>query len=593
MNIKDEVLEWARINLNSSFEFRKYQLETIVDIVTNVVSNKESNQVIEAPTGSGKSIIILISAGVLSDYYDKKSYVLCSDLSLWNQYFKFIKENDLDFGYLKGQANNYKCNLNGNPVRCAECRIAGKKWSEMMVKNNPQFPCAKKCKYVKERKRACIKSVTLMTYQCYLYTLMHQQDIQDNASFNLSPTPREVIFCDECHHIPDVVMPQFSPKISPTDIELADSVYTFIEKENDSFDGKTSAQFKNKLMKLYNKLKDETLSNDENLRLVEQFEDEYFNLWTYVVAQQEKYQNNYKNLSVEEKVKLAQIYRSFENIIIYGDQFRDLIGYLDSSDFLVKEVSGDTVTFYNLKQDFLVYNCLLKKARHRIMLSATVGNINDFVDNIGIKYLENKDYSFKRIPSTFNFDKSPIIIYPYYKLNWQNKEKMFPIIRNTVYDICNKFENKKGIIQTTSYTDALSIYDNAPLNIKCRLLVYNTSTQKDTMLKMHTYRPDSILLGPTLNEGLDLPDDLCRFIIITKVPYLQLNNNFVKRKKEMFKGWYQSTASLKMIQTIGRGVRNENDYCETFVLDGCFLDLIQKTKDQYPDELRNRFFVID
>ena len=60
---------------------------------------------------------------------------------------------------------------------------------------------------------------------------------------------------------------------------------------------------------------------------------------------------------------------------------------------------------------------------------------------------------------------------------------------------------------------------------------------------------------------------------------------------ELFSGWYENATSLKLIQTIGRGVRNEKDYCETFILDSNFFDIFEKTSSQYPEELVNRFLI--
>lgn len=590
MTIEEQVKEWVNKNLNKNFKFRDHQFECIVDIIQTVLDKDESNQIIEAPTGSGKSIIIMISAGVLSDYYDRKSYILCSDLSLWDQYYRFIIENRLNFGYLKGQTGNYQCSLNKNTVRCGECRIAGQYWSYLMSKNNNTFPCAKDCVYVKDRKRACLKKVTLMTYQCYLYTLMHQE-YTDSDNFELSPSPREIIFCDECHHMPDVVMLQFSPQINHSDIELAYKVYDELEHLGTVKFNKTATEFNNKLLDIYNKLTNLELSNEDNLNLVKDYYAEYNILWDAVKYQQEEYKRLYKKLKVKQKKSISKTYRDFEAVIIYGDQFRDLIEYLPDSNYLVKELVDNTLNFYNLKQDFLVYKCLLSKSKHRIMTSATVGDAKVFANNIGVDYLENKTCNFTRIPSTFDFSKSPITVYGSYKMNWQNKKEVFPLIQDLTYNICNNHVNDRGLIQTSSYADAISIYNNAPRGIKRRLLIYKNSKEKDVILRLHKQNQDSIVIGPTLNEGLDLPEELCRFIIITKIPYPQLNSEFVKRKMELFKDWYQSATSVKLIQSIGRGVRNNKDWCKTYILDGCFFDLLRKTKSQYPQELLDRIVV--
>ena len=59
-------------------------------------------------------------------------------------------------------------------------------------------------------------------------------------------------------------------------------------------------------------------------------------------------------------------------------------------------------------------------------------------------------------------------------------------------------------------------------------------------------------------------------------------------KKELFPLWYDSVTSNSIIQNIGRGVRNEHDYCDTFILDGCFERLYEATRSQFPIEIQQR-----
>ena len=58
--IKSQAEEWTKRNIGSDFKFRKYQLEAICEIVKNAISNTKI-QVVEAPTGSGKSFIGIIA----------------------------------------------------------------------------------------------------------------------------------------------------------------------------------------------------------------------------------------------------------------------------------------------------------------------------------------------------------------------------------------------------------------------------------------------------------------------------------------------------------------------------------------------------
>jgi Rad3-related DNA helicase len=120
------------------------------------------------------------------------------------------------------------------------------------------------------------------------------------------------------------------------------------------------------------------------------------------------------------------------------------------------------------------------------------------------------------------------------------------------------------------------------------MLLYNNAKEKTTQITIHQMSKDTILIGPTLVEGIDLPGDQCRFIVILKVPYPIIVDEYVKRKIELFPLWYNSVTSNIIIQGIGRGVRSKNDYCITYILDACFLSLYNSTKSQYPEELQKR-----
>jgi Rad3-related DNA helicase len=71
-----------------------------------------------------------------------------------------------------------------------------------------------------------------------------------------------------------------------------------------------------------------------------------------------------------------------------------------------------------------------------------------------------------------------------------------------------------------------------------------------------------------------------------------LADKLVKKKIELFPKWYASSTASKVIQGIGRGNRNKEDWCITYILDGCFHRLYEETKEQFPEELRARISVL-
>lgn len=95
-----------------------------------------------------------------------------------------------------------------------------------------------------------------------------------------------------------------------------------------------------------------------------------------------------------------------------------------------------------------------------------------------------------------------------------------------------------------------------------------------------------VLIGPNLTRGLDLADDLCRYIIWPKLPYPSLVD---PRVQEMMKGGedrYTVETLSTLVQGCGRGVRNKDDSCESFILDSGAGWLFKKSATFLPQWFR-------
>ena len=149
-------------------------------------------------------------------------------------------------------------------------------------------------------------------------------------------------------------------------------------------------------------------------------------------------------------------------------------------------------------------------------------------------------------------------------------------------------EIKKTIDRYENENNDSFSFKNEPKEIQKRLFLYGNSKQKDEIMPDFKKTKNGVLIGPTLTEGIDLPNDLCRFIILIKIPYPNITSKIIKKKIELFTDWYNNTTSNIIIQSLGRGIRNENDYCTTYILDGCFTNLYQQTKEQYPKYIQDR-----
>lgn len=612
--IENNIDLWVNIYLGPDFKFRDHQKEAIINIIDKVVNNDRTTQIIEAPTGSGKSLIAMISAGVLDKFYKKRSYILCSDLFLFEQYEKFINEKQIDFGCIKGQlGGNYLCDQNQQDIRNGECRMARISWPKLFFKpEKVGYTCAKTCKYVQLRKKAVMANVTVMTYQLFLFQTMKQELCPPEEAASKTKAAycfdcRDVIFCDECHNIPDIIHTKYEPTFSPKLIDKIKNLYqVFYNKQNNELfehhdyniikEYPTWKDLNTKLKGIYNILKDYRNSdNDVNDKL-----NEFYNIMDAFSGDVEDLMCEIECIKLEsnkpidtQKLEEFKICTWWDRANCEWNEYDEVLTLAGGSQYMVREISLDKkenhyiIKFSCAKEDFMISKYILSKAYHHILLSATVGDKNAYDENIGMKYM-GYESTMERIPSTFDYSKSPVYYMTQYKMSYKEKDKNFPIIQKIAYNIIEKFKDYHGLIQTGSYDNAQKIYDNAPFNVKQRLLLYHDSSEKDSMIQYYNMTSNTILIGPTLNEGIDLPDDGCRFIIICKVPYPSLASNIVKKKIELFPLWYNATTSNDIIQGIGRGVRNNNDWCITYILDGCFPYLYYQTRTQYSPELQAR-----
>ena len=127
---------------------------------------------------------------------------------------------------------------------------------------------------------------------------------------------------------------------------------------------------------------------------------------------------------------------------------------------------------------------------------------------------------------------------------------------------------------------------------KRRILVYNGTQEKKQVLEMLKRDHSKVVLGPSLIEGLDLKDNISRFQIFAKVPYLSLSDKFVKVKMQINPAWYRWAAIINVLQGTGRSVRHETDYAVTYILDASLADLIHNSRKAFPIEFINRLKII-
>ena len=244
-----------------------------------------------------------------------------------------------------------------------------------------------------------------------------------------------------------------------------------------------------------------------------------------------------------------------------------------------KDSSG--ITFMPLKVNKLAHR-LFDHADKVILMSATIIDPNNFCKTLGIdkfKYIE--------ADSTFDPKNAPIVCNTKLSLNYYNLDKNLPKICKQIREICEHHKGDKGIIHTHNNSITTSLSKEL---VGDRFLYRSPGIRNEEILEKHTTSSDpTVLISPSMTHGVDLRDDLARFQIIVKAPFLPTKDVRIgKLMKDDF-DWYANKMLCSLIQSCGRGIRSSKDHCITYILDGTIAQNIVKNKHKLPKYFLNRF----
>jgi Rad3-related DNA helicase len=148
--------------------------------------------------------------------------------------------------------------------------------------------------------------------------------------------------------------------------------------------------------------------------------------------------------------------------------------------------------------------------------------------------------------------------------NWKN-----PRAIKKIKELLDKHSNQKGVIHTSSNEQAFWIMDK----LKDYPLVFVGGEDRNIVLKEFTEsKENQILIGASIKDGVDFKGDLCRFQIVFKIPYPQLNEQ-VKYRRDLDPKWFFYQTVMALMQAYGRGIRDMDDWCVMYIIDSSFRQL--------------------
>jgi len=220
---------------------------------------------------------------------------------------------------------------------------------------------------------------------------------------------------------------------------------------------------------------------------------------------------------------------------------------------------------------------LFSLGRKVIMMSATILDKEGFCRTLGIN---PEEAAFISLPSPFPVENRPILSFAIGKMSYKEIDKTLPKLAQAIESILEQHENEKGIIHAHSY----KIANYLKRNIKSGRILIHDSTNREEVLKKHlTSKKPTVLLSPSMTEGVDLVDEASRFQVVCKVPYPYLGDKLVKKRMHKWKWWYPLQTAKTIVQAVGRSVRSDHDHAVTYILDSDFGYFYSRNKQYFPE----------
>lgn len=242
---------------------------------------------------------------------------------------------------------------------------------------------------------------------------------------------------------------------------------------------------------------------------------------------------------------------------------------------------GEALVFKPVDVAPLAEQFLFAHADKVLLLSATILDAPTFLGSLGV---EPGLAEVITVPSSFPPRNRPVVLRPAARLTRHYLDRELPLLSAAIAELAMRHEDEKGVIHAHSYKIASYIANNLPEEVRWRVVSHISADGRDAALAQHLSSDEpTILLTPSMTEGIDLADDLARWQVLCKVPYPYLGDKQVAARMARDRGWYEWRTSLAVVQAYGRSVRSETDRAVTYLLDADFPAFISRQRKRLPE----------
>lgn len=659
--------EWLQQN---GFQARPSQIEMISFIESIINQNRTKIGIVEAATGTGKTVAYTASAIPLAREQNKKVVVATATVALQEQ----IVQQDLPslrkasgvgftFSLAKGR-QRYVCPMrlekivrpdisstllqrldeqvdsSKQPIKKFELlfeafnnmhwdgdrdntpiKLREEQWSPIITDSQgcTGKSCASfsRCPYFLSRQNIRTADVVVTNYDHLLRSLQADSDIYP-------PLSDVVLICDEAHHLSSKVMAAFSARVAVNDSRaLLMRVHSSMDRlQRGVADHDAIAQlvstFKETYIGLLAKLEELKEYLQHCFHHAKENEAEYRfpngnphneirEAATHLAIFYGGLASTISNVNAELKkiVETKDSNKMPQGIVEFLNELSGASNHLSEATQLFEAYSLSeslsacarwvTRSVDELQPEWVLHNVPIEidkivnpliwnNVHAAICTSATLYAGDEFHHFIESAGLGEQAPATLRIDSPFDLAKAVSLHIPSMQtlLSSQDQARLAHT-REVIEMLPNVLkQHKSGLVLFAARKTMTEVYEQLPKEVQRHCLIQQ-GTGVPTLLKEHRIRIDrgeqSYLFGvASLREGIDLPGDYCRHVVIAKLPFDVPDDPIIESKRELlqedgvgrnelFMLLQLPPVILKLKQACGRLIRNEADFGQITILD--------------------------
>lgn len=568
--MKEQIIDLVNMHFPNDKQIRPEQMEALIKCSEAYIGGKK-HFIAELPTGVGKSLIAITFARMISqlDFIKnskKPHQVIVSTKTkmLQDQYMSEFK----DLAVLKGKSN-YKCvtpAISPNTRKDLklgdyECRIAVKDTS---TRNE----CSVECPYIKAANKFMNSDIRIVNNALLMNCNICSVKANNFFERVKHGKPVENIkIIDECHQLQ----------------------YDMIEASSLTLNLKEVSQLLDQMIELsiphldFSKALEDLVKVLSSIRGVKSLPKELTEFRRVMLSLVEDLNKSLSEGTLSKGgfgvfTKISDILLKVDTLdytlqyVIYGESI-----YVEGDDYASEKEFSHNVLYIKPLSASAAYNILMASCDFVLHLSATVGDVTSYADEIGLPY---GTYDFYRCDSPFKAENRKIYYKPCVKFTFANKDTAPAKVASVLDEIITSRPNERLLVHVSAYQQAHSIKENS----KNEYSIVIPKNSEEVSKFIDTGAP---MIGPTLYEGIDFKDERCRINVLAKVQFPNLGDFYTECKMKYVQGWYERETLMKFIQAYGRGVRHKDDYAEFIILDESFGRL--RNSKHIPMWIKNAF----